>query len=149
VASPESLSDNHASDHGERALEGLRIILVEDDADSREVLQLFLEQNGALVKSTDNANVAIDMLVRSPEGKTDLVISDLAMPEEDGYSMITRIRELPEENGGNVPALALSAFASPESRQRAVEAGFHRYSTKPFEPDQLIPTILELVDRSA
>ena len=88
------------------------------------------------------------MLIRSPEGRPDLVISDLAMPDEDGYSMIGRIRELPEENGGNVPALALSAFASSESRQRAVEAGFHRYSTKPFEPDQLIPTILELVNRN-
>jgi len=146
--SPVVVSERDSHNGRERPLEGIRIILVEDDADSREVLQLFLEQNGAIVKSTDLARVAIDMLIRSPEGRPDLVISDLAMPDEDGYSMIGRIRELPEENGGNVPALALSAFASSESRQRAVEAGFHRYSTKPFEPDQLIPTILELVNKN-
>ncbi|MEP7077297.1 MAG: hybrid sensor histidine kinase/response regulator, partial [Acidobacteriota bacterium] len=137
--------ENH--DGRERPLDGLRIILVEDDPDSREVLHLFLEQNGARVKSTDSATVAIDMLVRSPEGRTDVLISDLAMPAEDGFSMISRIRELPPENGGNVPALALSAFASPESRQRAVEAGFHGYNTKPFEPEHLISTILGLVQK--
>lgn len=131
----------------EKPLDGIRIILVEDDPDSREVLQLFLEHNGAVVRSTDSAKIAIEMLTGSADGPTDLVISDLAMPDEDGYSMIGRIRELPEDKGGNVPALALSAFASMESKQRAVEAGFHRYNTKPFEPDQLIPNILDLVER--
>jgi CheY-like chemotaxis protein len=131
----------------EKPLEGLKIILVEDDPDSREVLQLFLEQSGAVVKSTDSAQAAINMLAGSGEGLPDLLISDLAMPNEDGYTMIGRIRDLPVEKGGAIPALALSAFASLESKQRAVEAGFHRYSTKPFEPDHLIPNILDLVGR--
>jgi signal transduction histidine kinase/ActR/RegA family two-component response regulator len=132
----------------DKPLDGLKIILVEDDPDSREVLQLFLEQNGAVVRSTDSAQVAINMLAGSGDGLPDLLISDLAMPNEDGYTMISRIRDLPEEKGGAIPALALSAFASMESRQRAVEAGFHRYSTKPFEPDHLIPNILDLVGRT-
>jgi len=132
----------------DRPLEGLKIVLVEDDPDSREVLQLFLEQNGADVQSTDSAQTAINLLAGSSEGPPDLLISDLAMPNEDGYTLIGRVRDLPKEKGGSIPALALSAFASVESKQRAVEAGFQRYSTKPFEPDHLIPDILELVGRN-
>jgi len=132
----------------DRPLEGLKIVLVEDDPDSREVLQLFLEQNGADVQSTDSAQTAINLLAGSSEGPPDLLISDLAMPNEDGYSLIGRVRDLPKEKGGFIPALALSAFASAESKLRAVEAGFQRYSTKPFEPDSLIPDILELVGRN-
>ena len=132
----------------DRPLEGLKIVLVEDDPDSREVLQLFLEQNGADVQSTDSAQTAINLLAGSSEGPPDLLISDLAMPNEDGYTLIGRVRDLPKEKGGSIPALALSAFASVESKQRAVEAGFQRYSTKPFEPDNLIPDILELVGRN-
>jgi CheY-like chemotaxis protein len=76
----------------------------------------------------------------------DVIISDLAMPEEDGYSLVSRIRELPPEKGGAVPAVALSAFASAESRQKAFESGFHRYLTKPFEPDSIVDQILALRD---
>ena len=74
----------------------------------------------------------------------DVIVSDLAMPEEDGYSLVNRIRELPPEKGGRIPALALSAFASAESRQRAFESGFQRYLTKPFEPDLIVDQILAL-----
>lgn len=136
-----------APDAKDKQLDGLTIILVEDDPDSREVLQLFLEQNGASVRSTDSAQTAINMLAGSGDGLPDLLISDLAMPNEDGYTMISRIRDMPKEKGGAIPALALSAFASAESRERAAEAGFQRYSTKPFEPDHLIPNILDLVKK--
>jgi CheY-like chemotaxis protein len=74
----------------------------------------------------------------------DVILSDLAMPGGDGYSMIKRIRELPAEEGGNVPAIALSAFASSDNKKKALESGFQKYSTKPFEPDHLIPAIVEL-----
>ena len=76
--------------------------------------------------------------------RPDVIISDLAMPDEDGYSLISRIRELPPEKGGQIPALALSAFASAESRQRAFEAGFHRYLTKPFEPGLIVDQVVAL-----
>jgi PAS domain S-box-containing protein len=124
-------------------LEGLSIMIVEDDPDSREVLQLFLEQSGATVTAAPNAKSAYLIFVGSKGRYPDLMISDLAMPEEDGYSLIERIRELPADEGGAIPAIALSAFGSEESRQRAVQAGFQRYSTKPFEPDQLVREVLD------
>ena len=85
-------------------------------------------------------NLFTDLRTKLP----DVIISDLAMPEEDGYSLMTRIRQLPADKGGKIPALALSAFASAESRQRAFDAGFHRYLTKPFEPGLIVDQVVAL-----
>ena len=134
---PERVSDK-------RTLTGINVLVVEDDPDSREVLQLFLEQNGASVRAADSARAAMATLTESDSVLPDVIVSDLAMPEEDGYSLVSRIRELTPEKGGRIPALALSAFASAESRQRAFESGFHRYLTKPFEPDLIVDQILAL-----
>ncbi len=142
AAAAESLEPNG------RPLFGVKILLVEDDADSREVLQLFLEQSGATVKSAASAKKAMTLLSRSLGNLPDVIISDLAMPDEDGYSMITRIRSMPIDDGGRLPALALSAFATNESKQKALEAGFDKYCTKPFEPDLLIKDVLELVPKA-
>jgi signal transduction histidine kinase/CheY-like chemotaxis protein len=128
-----------------QALKGLRILVVEDDNDSREVLQLFLEQTGAAVESVPSARDAYAVFQRPPASLPDVIISDLAMPEEDGYSLISRIRKLPVDRGGRIPALALSAFATNESKQRALEAGFDYYSSKPFEPDQLTNDLVDLI----
>lgn len=127
-------------------LRGTRILVVEDDNDSREVLQLFLEQAGAIVSSASSAAAAMLILDASHADLPDIIVSDLAMPDEDGYSMISRIRSLPTDRGGRIPALALSAFATNESKQRALEAGFDSYCTKPFEPDQLTRDVLNLRD---
>lgn len=132
-----------------RPLFGVKVLLVEDDADSREVLQLFLEQNGAIVKSAASAKKAMTLLSRSVGNLPDVIVSDLAMPDEDGYSMINRIRTLPIDDGGRLPALALSAFATNESKQKALEAGFDKYCTKPFEPDLLIKDVMELVQKAS
>ena len=121
-----------------------KILVVEDDADSREVLQLFLEQSGATVESAESAKIAMEFLTRPLNGLPDLIISDLAMPDEDGYSLLMRIRELSPERGGTIPAIALSAFTTTESKQKAFESGFQIYSTKPFEPDRLVADILQL-----
>ncbi len=129
---------------GQKRLQNVSILIVEDDADSREVLQLFLEQNGAAVRSVDSARAAMQALAEASGVLPDILISDLAMPDEDGYSLIARIRNMPKEGGGAIPALALSAFASAESRQKAFDAGFQRYSTKPFEPDSIVDEILAL-----
>jgi CheY-like chemotaxis protein len=96
--------------------------------------------------TADSADDAIAKLRSSAEMLPDILLSDLAMPQTDGYAMIKRIRELSASEGGRVPALALSAFSSPENRRRAIEAGFQSYSTKPFEPETLIPEILELTN---
>jgi len=127
-----------------KRLKGFNILIVEDDPDSREVLQIFLEQSGAAVRTADSARAAMGLFNDPKAKRPDVLISDLAMPEEDGYTLIAKIRELPAEKGGQVPALALSAFASAESRQRAFEAGFHRYLTKPFEPGLIVDQVIAL-----
>lgn len=136
----------NASDIQDRkALADIRILIVEDDPDSREVLQLYLEQCGATVRSAISAKTAMNELEHWSGRLPDLIISDLAMPEEDGYSLIARIRQLPKTKGGMIPALALSAFTTAESKQKAFDAGFQRYSTKPFDHDRLVKDILEVI----
>ncbi|MBX3244106.1 MAG: response regulator [Acidobacteria bacterium] len=130
-----------------RPLEGFRILIIEDDSDSREVLQLFLEQNGASVVSAPNARTGFTTLTEMRGHLPNLIVSDLAMPDEDGYSLMTRIRELVPAEGGQVPSIALSAFATNESMDRAFKAGFNKYLTKPFEPDTLVSEIADLLSR--
>lgn len=127
-----------------KSLAEKRILVVEDDPDSREVLQLFLKQAGADVSSADSAKNAMAALVAQSGNLPDIIISDLAMPEEDGYSFLLRVRQMPAERGGAIPAIALSAFTTSESKQKAFESGFQLYSTKPFEPDRLIADIVRL-----
>lgn len=131
----------------QKPLDKLKILIVEDDLDSREVLQLFLEQSGAMVQSAESADEAINLLDKSTSNLPDIIISDLAMPEEDGFSLIGRIRKFSAEKGGNVPALALSAFASSENKQRALNSGFQKYHTKPFEPDGIIEDIRQITNK--
>ena len=128
-----------------KPLTGVNVLVVEDDHDSREVLQLFLEQSGATVRSAESAQNAMQILRDSKGNLPDIIVSDLAMPDEDGYSLIARIRKLSAEEGGEVPALALSAFASNDNKKKAFDAGFHKYHTKPFEPDGIIEDIRQLV----
>ncbi len=137
VVEPNAPDDN--AENGKLLAECF-ILIVEDDPDSREVLELFLVQNGARVKSFDSVRSALANF------GANVVISDLGMPDEDGYSLIRKIRSLPPESGGNVPAVALSAFTSEDSRRKALEFGFNRYCTKPFEHDQLINDLLELIN---
>ncbi|MEP7038788.1 MAG: ATP-binding protein, partial [Acidobacteriota bacterium] len=122
----------------DKQLKGIKILVIEDDPDSREVLQLLLEQSGAVVNSTDSAQKAMNLLRESNGNLPDVIVSDLAMPNEDGYALIERIRKLEAENGGEIPALALSAFASNDNKNKAYSAGFQKYHTKPFEPDVII-----------
>lgn len=131
----------------ERPLNGLNILIVEDDTDSGEVLELFLTQSGAKAAYTESAQKAMKVIENKRGEAPDVIISDLAMPEEDGYSLINRIRSLPSQKGGQIPAIALSAFASNDNKKKAFEAGFQKYHTKPFEPDLLIKEILELVKK--
>ena len=131
----------------EKLLDKIKVLIVEDDPDSREVLQLLLEQSGAQVKSAESAFEAINLLKKSQIDLPDVIVSDLAMPDEDGYSLLTRIRKLSIEKGGKIPALALSAFATNENKQKAYDAGFQKYHTKPFEPDVIIQDILQLLKK--
>lgn len=127
-------------------LDGIKILIVEDDPDSREVLQLIFEQSGAITKTAESAEQAMNLLRETEKNLPDIIVSDIAMPNEDGYSLIERIRKLSPEKGGKIPALALSAFTSNENKNKAYLAGFQKYHTKPFDPDGIIEDIRSLLD---
>jgi PAS domain S-box-containing protein len=129
-----------------KPLKGKKILIVEDDPDSCEVLDLFLEQSGAEVIQSMSASEAMTTLKNLRGSLPDVIISDLGMSEEDGYSLMTKIRSMAKEEGGTIPAIALSAFTSQDNKKKAYEVGFQKYHTKPFEPDLLINEVLELLN---
>ena len=132
-------------------LTGVRVLLVEDDEDSRNLLSLVLERYGAEVFSAASSSEAFDSFVREPP---DIVISDIGMAEEDGYQLIRRIRSLRSDsslvtnNSSLVPAIALTGYASTKDRDRALSAGYQPHLAKPIEPDDLVAAIQALVGQS-
>jgi PAS domain S-box-containing protein len=120
------------------ALEGVRVLLVEDERDTRELLKTILERCGAEVTEAASAVEALTAL----EGMTpDVIVSDIGMPGENGYELIKKIRTLPAERGGRVPAVALTAYAGTKDRRRALLSGFHTHLAKPVEPDELLAVV--------
>jgi CheY-like chemotaxis protein/two-component sensor histidine kinase len=124
-------------------LSGVWVLAVDDEADAREMVSFMLQINGAKVTSARSAVEALDILRNSGERIPDLLLSDISMPNESGYALLEKIRALPQENGGQIPAIALTAFNRPEDRQAALEAGFQKHLGKPVEPDNLILAIIE------
>jgi PAS domain S-box-containing protein len=122
-------------------LKGLRILVVEDDADTQELLKTVLRQHGAEVVAEGSAASAFAQFERA---KPDVIISDIAMGGENGYHLIKRIRSLRPAAGGHIPAIALTAYASAADRRRALLAGFQTHLAKPIEPDDLLAVILSL-----
>lgn len=125
-------------------LTGLRILIVEDEADARDLLTTILEQNGAQVTQASSATEALSLLLSS---RFDLLISDIGMPNIDGYTFIRKVREL-ETPQRLIPALALTAYASKSDCQLAIEAGFQIHLSKPFEPNELINIVAKLAQSS-
>ncbi len=122
-------------------LKGLRVLIVDDEEDARDLLVGILEQCGSIVATARNAAEALD-LVRSH--KPDILISDIGMPAEDGYTLIRKIRALPSAEGGNIPAAALTAYARAEDRRKALDAGYMMHIPKPVEPAELVAVIANL-----
>jgi signal transduction histidine kinase/ActR/RegA family two-component response regulator len=127
-------------------LDGIRVLLVEDEPDTRGCLALALEQYGAEVVATGGAAEALEAFEKRG---ADVLLSDLAMPGEDGYSLIRRVRALPAERGGRIPAGALSAHVRGEERARAVLAGFDVHLAKPIEAAALAAAVRRLAERPA
>ncbi len=127
------------------ALDGLRVLLVDDNIDNLELAAIILEQYGTEVITAASAAQAIQAIAQSIP---DILISDIAMPLEDGYSLIRQIRKLAPEQGGLIPAIALTAYAKNEDRLLALEAGFQMHIPKPIDPDELIAVIVKLVQQS-
>ncbi|MDQ4120609.1 MAG: ATP-binding protein [Acidobacteriota bacterium] len=126
----------------QQKLEGVNLLLVEDDTDSLELLAFLFESTGATVRTAKLASLAFEQFQENPP---DLLISDIGMPDEDGYSLIRKIRQLSPEKGGNVPAIALTAYAKNEDRLKALSCGFQRHIKKPIEPLDLIQQVSEML----
>jgi CheY-like chemotaxis protein len=118
-----------------QSLAGLRLLIVDDEADAREVMRFMLERGGAQVRIADSAAQALDAI---REERPDLLISDIGMPVEDGYVLVRRLRAMEEGLGRRLPAIALTAYASEEDTRRALTAGFDAHLSKPVDPARLI-----------
>ncbi|MBW4417691.1 MAG: PAS domain-containing protein [Myxacorys californica WJT36-NPBG1] len=131
-------------------LTGTRVLVVDDDSDSRELVQFALMQEGATVIAVTSGAAAIRTF-HSEEPATgsqpvpDILLSDIGMPDMDGYTLIRQIRSLPPNHGGTIPAIALTAYAGELDQQRAIAAGFQRHIAKPIDPDTLIEAIALLM----
>ena len=125
-------------------LNGITVLVVDDDPDAREVIARILRGGGASVLTASSAATAMEILRESMPA---LLISDIGMPGEDGYDLIRKVRALTAEDCGRVPAVALTAFARSEDRQRALLAGFQLHVAKPVEPSELLTVCASLVRR--
>jgi signal transduction histidine kinase len=125
--------------HQQPVLEGLRVLVVDDEDDAREILGEALTSYGAIVQTAASAEECLSVL---PGFHPDVLVSDIAMPGEDGYALIRRLRTRSESAG--IPAVALTAFARPEDVARAMRAGFQRHVAKPVEPRALARTVRDL-----
>lgn len=126
-------------------LDGLQVLIVDDDAQTCEALTAVLEQYGAQVRAVTSASAALGAIANQ---KPDILISDIGMPDQDGYSLIAKMRALAPDQGGQIPAIALTAFARDEDRSRALQAGFQTYLAKPIEPDELVGVVAHLVQHN-
>ena len=118
----------------------MRVLLVEDEQDARELLTLTLKLSGADVRGVESVQEAMAGL---PAFKPHIVVSDIGLPVESGYDLIKRIRGLPSDSG-KLPAVALTAFATEKDRKRALSAGFQLHLSKPADPQLLVQTIRKL-----
>jgi PAS domain S-box-containing protein len=127
------------------SLEGISVLVVEDDKDARDVVTVILGQAGAEVVAVGSAAEALDLL---PRRRWDVLLSDIEMPYEDGYSFIRKVRSLSPAEGGNIPATALTAHASTADRLRALQAGYQMHVPKPVHPQELAAVIASLARRT-
>jgi CheY-like chemotaxis protein len=124
---------------------GIRVLVVDDEVDIRDFITTVLEQCAAEVQAVASAQEALEIIAH---WKPDVLISDIGMPEEDGYSLIRKVRSQPPEKGGNIPAAALTAYARAEDRMRAIQSGYQLHLPKPVEPAELATVVASLVGRT-
>jgi len=123
------------------SLKGMKILIVEDDEDSRDMLETILEYHGAEVKTAENVAAGYAEFMREVPS---VLISDVGLPEQDGYDLIRRIRQLPANKGGDVPAIALTGYVSLQDQAQALSAGYHEHLPKPIDTERLIGVVSEL-----
>jgi CheY-like chemotaxis protein len=123
-------------------LVSVRVLVVDDELDSREFVTFVAEQAGAKVTAVGSAIEALQLLLTTP---FDILLSDIGMPDMDGYMLVRQVRALPPEQGGQIPAIALTAYAGEFNQKQALAAGFQRHLAKPVEPNELVKAIVTLL----
>lgn len=124
---------------------GLQVLIVDDEADARELLKIVLEQAGANVTAASSVSEAVNLIEQL---QPDILLSDIGMPEEDGYSLIQKTKHLKTKSGKQIPAAAITAYAREEDQLKALQAGFQTHLSKPIDPSHLITIVTTLAGRS-
>ena len=140
-----AVSENEATATRSSSLRDVKVLVIDDDPDARGLIQAILERSSAEVMPVESAADAWQAL---KDHRPDVILSDIGMPDEDGYALIRRIRALPPDQGGRTPAAALTAFARAEDRTAALVAGYQTHLAKPVNPDELVAAVANLAGRS-
>jgi len=149
AASPDELRDEAAgwglTPQNPPSLSGVRVLFVDDEADARELVAMMLAQGGAEVRTAVSAPEA---LAACDEWRPDILISDIGMPGDDGYTLMRKLRARESERGGHIPAIALTAYGRREDRLRALSVGYESHVPKPIEPVELLAVVASLTSRT-
>lgn len=137
----EALATDEAAFASPQQLNGLRVLIVDDENDTRELLRVILEGGGSQVQTAASTEEAMQIL---EHWRPDVMVSDIGMPNSDGYDLIGRVRAWEAQRGGRIPAVALTAYARVEDRVRALRAGFQVHVPKPIEPVELLAVVASL-----
>jgi signal transduction histidine kinase/CheY-like chemotaxis protein len=140
----ESPAISHSGAHNRAdlsPLSGLRVLVVDDELDTLQLISHCITRKGAEVKTCDSAREALELL---QQWRPDVLLSDIGMPDEDGYGLINKVRALPPERGGHTPAAAFTAYARAEDRERALAAGYQMHIVKPISSEELVSTLAHL-----
>jgi signal transduction histidine kinase/CheY-like chemotaxis protein len=143
-AAGENISEAEQANKASEPPAGIRVLLVEDHEDSREMLAVLFSQNGLQTTPVASASEAMDALEKQ---HFDVLISDIGMPDEDGYDLIRQVRALPAEKGGRIPAIALTGYASLQDRDLAIQAGYQEHLAKPVDVDELLEMVKNILER--
>ena len=140
----EEVADTTEARWDDLHLASVRVLVVDDERDSREFVAFVAKQAGAKVTAVGSAIEALQLLSTTP---FDILLCDIGMPDMDGYMLVRQVRALPPEQGGQIPAIALTAYAGDFNQKQALAAGFQRHLAKPVEPNELVKAIVTLLSR--
>lgn len=142
ASTPPAHLNGHATPFAD--LDGMRVLVVDDEPDALELIAQVLKRAKAAVTTAGSAAEALERIEQS---LPDVLVSDIAMPDADGFALIRQVRQMEPNKGGQIPAIALTAYARDEDRQRALSAGFQQHLAKPVEPAELVAAVAQLVAR--
>jgi CheY-like chemotaxis protein len=128
-------------------LDGVRVLLIEDEADTREILATALRHHGATILEASSTPAALEVLdtAIAADARPDVIVSDIGLPEEDGYQLMAQLSGRSAADGGQIPVIAVTAYGRPQDKRQALAAGFRMHVTKPVTPDLLAAAVLSVV----